>query len=350
MQRPLVSVIIPAYNAVATLERTLRSAAAQTYDRIEIIIVDDGSTDSTVDMANQFCADEPRARLIQQQNAGVAAARNAGIAAARGEWVAPLDADDLWHPTKIDRQVEAALGAPERPGFVYCWFHLIDEADQVIGSSEAYRAQGRALDAMLYFNFVGNGSSPLILRKAALKAGGYDPRFKQAGVQGCEDLALQLRLAREHSVCVVPKYLVGYRYMAGSMSQNAEKMHRSWQMALELFRSEGGPINPKAVRLNSAYRALRAAERLAGEGKSRDALRELWRAMTLDPGRSGAKLAHRLTKPLYRLVARKDTPEAPVMFENASTDLPLRGNQTEIPFVARALSRWDQRRMERFLH
>jgi glycosyltransferase involved in cell wall biosynthesis len=112
--RPLVSVIVAAYNAEATLAETLRSALAQSYRPVEIILVDDGSTDRTAEIASSFA----EVILIRQANAGVAAARNAGIRASRGEWLAPLDADDLWHPAKLERQVAAALAAPELPGFV----------------------------------------------------------------------------------------------------------------------------------------------------------------------------------------------------------------------------------------
>jgi glycosyltransferase involved in cell wall biosynthesis len=150
----LVSVVIPAFNAVKTLENTLRSAAAQTHAELEILIIDDGSSDDTAAIATAFCAQDRRARLISQANAGVAVARNSGIAAARGEWLAPLDADDLWHPTKIERQLDAALNAAEVPGLVYCWFHLIDEQDRVIGSSEGYEVRGQALDRLLFFNIV----------------------------------------------------------------------------------------------------------------------------------------------------------------------------------------------------
>jgi glycosyltransferase involved in cell wall biosynthesis len=108
---PLVSVIIPAFNSAATLGDTLASAAAQSHRALEIIVIDDGSTDATARIAADFCARHPRARLISQTNQGVAAARNRGIAEAKGEFVAPLDADDLWHKDKIARQVAAALAS-----------------------------------------------------------------------------------------------------------------------------------------------------------------------------------------------------------------------------------------------
>src|SRR5262245_43574539 len=104
---PSASVIIPAYNAGRWIARTLQSAQNQTLTQIEIIVVDDGSTDDTADIVRSAMNEDPRIILIQQPNRGVASARNSGIAAARSEFVAPLDADDLWHPERLKRHVEA---------------------------------------------------------------------------------------------------------------------------------------------------------------------------------------------------------------------------------------------------
>src|SRR5439155_4413373 len=102
---PLVTVVIAAFNAMAHIEETCLSALRQTYRSLEVIVVDDGSTDETSRIVQRLAASDSRVRLIRQQNRGVAAARNAGIAAASGEFIAPLDADDLWDSTKIERQV-----------------------------------------------------------------------------------------------------------------------------------------------------------------------------------------------------------------------------------------------------
>src|SRR5690349_14922749 len=116
---------MPAWNAEATIVEALHSVAAQTYRNLEIIIVDDGSTDRTAALASEFCVSDPRGHIVSRSNGGPAAARNLGIAEARGEWIALIDADDLWHPTKIEKQVAIALAAHEPPGFVYCWYRKI---------------------------------------------------------------------------------------------------------------------------------------------------------------------------------------------------------------------------------
>ena len=117
----LISVVIPAYNATATLAETLRSALRQTHAELEVIVVDDGSKDGTRAMAESFAAEDPRVRVISKANAGVAAARNTGIDAARGDFIAPLDADDLWHPDKLRLQLERFTNGPPSLGLVYNW-------------------------------------------------------------------------------------------------------------------------------------------------------------------------------------------------------------------------------------
>jgi glycosyltransferase involved in cell wall biosynthesis len=103
----LTSVVIPAYNAERFLERTMLSVLRQTYNNLEVIVIDDGSTDKTRLIAEAGATGDSRVRIISVPNGGVAKARNIGIQEANGEYVAFVDADDLWHPTKIDRQVTA---------------------------------------------------------------------------------------------------------------------------------------------------------------------------------------------------------------------------------------------------
>ncbi|ACS60024.1 glycosyltransferase family 2 protein [Rhizobium leguminosarum] len=110
--RPLVSVVIPAFNASTYIERTLRSAVRQTYDALEIIVVNGGSTDHTAKLLEQMAMSDSRIRLLSTPNCGVAAARNTGIEASSGRFVAFLDADDLWHLTKVEKQVSALNRLP----------------------------------------------------------------------------------------------------------------------------------------------------------------------------------------------------------------------------------------------
>src|SRR5579864_8402353 len=123
----LVSVIIPAYNAERFLRYTLASAQAQTYEHVEIIVVDDGSTDSTVDIALAAAAADKRVRVLRQENLGVAAARNRALGESRGDFIAPLDADDVWHPQNLALQVAALKVARSTTAVSYAWSVVIDE-------------------------------------------------------------------------------------------------------------------------------------------------------------------------------------------------------------------------------
>src|SRR5579862_3732371 len=113
MSEPVVSVIVPVRDGAQFIGDALDSVRAQTYRQLEIIVVDDGSRDATPHVVESRMARDPRLRLIRQANQGVAAARNRALVDARGEFIAPLDADDLWDPTKIERQVTRIREAGE---------------------------------------------------------------------------------------------------------------------------------------------------------------------------------------------------------------------------------------------
>ncbi|MEI7674054.1 MAG: glycosyltransferase, partial [Deltaproteobacteria bacterium] len=235
LQVPLVSVVIPAYNAENTIDETLHSVRGQTYAKLEIIVVDDGSTDSTAAHVFRHCTEDPRVRLIQQPNQGLAAARNAGITGASSDYIAPVDADDLWHPTKIERQKEAMMAGDGEVGLVYTWYALIDENSRVISSMPGPINEGNVLQRMCRGNLIGNGSSPLMLRQAVLEAGGYDRTLQDRGAQGCEDWNLYFQLAEKYKFAVVADHLTGYRQLPGSMSSNVPRMMRSYDMVMQSF-------------------------------------------------------------------------------------------------------------------
>jgi hypothetical protein len=260
----LISVVVPAYNAERTLARTLESALNQTHRALEILVVDDGSTDGTAELARAFAARDGRVRVIAQANGGVARARNSGIQQARADYVAPLDADDLWHPTKLEKQLSVLSAAPPETAFVYCAFRAIDEEDRVLGHSSVFRLRGHVFHRHALVNFVGNGSALLLRRAAVLECGGYDPSLRDAGLEGTEDFLLQLGLASRYAVDVVPEYLVGYRRGPGTMSERNEKMGRSFLAALE-----------RAP--NPSFDARRALDWAAGPFLATCAVRAAWR-------------------------------------------------------------------------
>jgi glycosyltransferase involved in cell wall biosynthesis len=232
VDRAKVSVVIPAYNAERTISETLTSVRNQTHADLEIILVDDGSQDQTVAIARAHAKDDTRIRILEQQNAGVAAARNAGIAASTGEFIAPLDADDLWHPTKIERQLEVFETEGPDTGLVYTWFALLDGDSNVLQIRAGGRYRGRVLQNLAFYNFIGNGSSPLIRRSVLEATPGFDATLKERGGQGCEDWKLYFQLAKHCNFGVVPAPLTGYRLLPGNMSSDVVQMLRSRDLAI----------------------------------------------------------------------------------------------------------------------
>lgn len=234
-KKALISVVVPAYNAEDFVERILASVLGQSHDNIEIVVVDDGSTDQTASIVKRLAADDKRIRLVQQENSGVAAARNAGIRASRGTYIAPLDADDLWHPSKLEKQLGAFSGKNSDLGLVYTLYRTIDADDMVINSSARHRAEGWVFLQHLNQNFIGNGSSLLVPRAIIEEVGGYSSRLRRQGAEGCEDFFLQLNIAAKYRFGLVPEFLVGYRRTPGNMSRNFVRMLLSRRLVLESF-------------------------------------------------------------------------------------------------------------------
>jgi glycosyltransferase involved in cell wall biosynthesis len=230
---PLVSIIVPVRDGAAFIGDALASALGQTYRNTELIVVDDGSRDSTRVIVDRWAERDSRVRVFAQANQGVAAARNRALAAARGELIATLDADDLWDPTKIERQVQRMLEGGETIGLVYCWWVSIGSDGTLLDSSPRWRFEGMGADAMLEVNYTGNASVPLFRRHYLDLAGGYDATLRERDGEGCEDLDIALKVAEQSRVAVVPAWLVGYRRGGATLSARTDRMWRSYLMVLQ---------------------------------------------------------------------------------------------------------------------
>ncbi|MBB3891671.1 glycosyltransferase involved in cell wall biosynthesis [Phenylobacterium haematophilum] len=278
----LVSVVVPAYNATATLAETLRSALRQTHADLEVIVVDDGSKDGTRALAESFAAEDPRVRVISKPNGGVAAARNAGIDAARGDFIAPLDADDLWHPDKLRLQLERFTNGPASLGLVYNWYRRIDTSGRIIDASAAPVVEGWVLYRHLDWNFVSNGSTPLI-RRSALGDLRYDPGLNAANAQGCEDYLIQLQVALKHQFACVPAYLTGYRRTDGAMTEDVGRMIRSHIQMYRVMWPELDDTARNLARRRMATFFAEYARNRARRGLAREALAAVGEAFAHDP-------------------------------------------------------------------
>lgn len=203
-----VSVIIPAYNSAQYVADAVRAALSQTHRPSQIIVVNDGSTDSTEQVLSQFSRD---LTVIRQSNAGLPSARNAGLRVAAGDWIAFLDADDSWHPRKLELQLAVAATSPDLGLIGTTTYDFPNETPPTIGESIAL--QPVPLDRLLVRNYF-TASSVLVRRDVAERVGTFDPPLPNA-----EDWDYWIRSAETAPVANVLAPLTGYRQVAGSLSR-----------------------------------------------------------------------------------------------------------------------------------
>jgi GT2 family glycosyltransferase len=238
----MVSVVVPTFNRAYCLGRTLESALSQSHRELEVVVVDDGSSDGTADLVAAFGARDARVRYVRQDNAGVAAARNHGFRMVRGAYVALLDSDDLWRPWKIEMQVTCLETLPEA-GMVWTEMEAIDTDGRVLcpryirSMYSAYRffprpedlfatsqpvssvAPGLATVAGAARVYLGNAypaivlgnlvhTSTVLLRRERLeRVGGFDEALRYAG----EDHDFHLRTCREGPVAFIDLPTMSYQ-------------------------------------------------------------------------------------------------------------------------------------------
>jgi len=280
---------MPAYNAEATIEETLNSVLAQTYTNIEVLVVDDGSQDRTAQIVESFAERDSRVLLIKQENAGLPATRDRAIKEATGDYVAPIDADDIWHPQKLQKQVQCLLSAGPSVGLVYAWVVRIDEDDLILEAIDIQTkedfgsVEGNVLPALIYDNFVGCASVPLIRRTCFKRVGGYSAPLKARNAQGCEDWDIQLRIAEQYEFRVVREFLVGYRQARTSMSRNVSAMARSYNLVMASFRPKHPEIPDYVYRLSRSNFALYLSQTSERGGAYATALGLALKAIRRDP-------------------------------------------------------------------
>ena len=213
---PKVSIIIPTYNSASTIAETIASVQQQSVTDYEIIVIDDGSQDNTIDVVKSII--EPRLKLFPYQNGGVAIARNRGIDRATGEYIAFLDADDLWSPDKLASQIEALDRHPQAK-VAYSWVSYMDEQGKLLFSGTPFTYQGNVYPQLLQTNFLTNASNILVHRDVLDTVTGFNPQLAYTA-----DWDFYLRLAKNFEFAVVPQYQIFYRQCANSMSTKVEQL------------------------------------------------------------------------------------------------------------------------------
>lgn len=226
-QHPLVSVIVPAYNAAPYLELAVRSALDQSLPEVEVVVVNDGSTDGTAAVLDRLAREEPRVVAVHQANAGVSEARNAGHRIARGEYLAYLDADDVFAPDKLERQV-AHLRANAGCDLVYSDWVEADERLRYLREVRVSLFGLMPLEALVYRGAI-PPSVVLIRASLAREVGSWDPVFTIS-----EDWDYWLRCARLGSLCHLPGALTVRRRHAGQATAASDMAERMWRSHLQV--------------------------------------------------------------------------------------------------------------------
>jgi glycosyltransferase involved in cell wall biosynthesis len=255
MSGPRVTVVIPTHERLAFLTQTLASALWQRDADLDVVVVDDGSRE--VDVASVPGAQDPRVRVLRNEVArGVSVARNRGLESAGGDWVAFLDDDDLWAPTKLAEQVAAAEAAEAT--WAYTGVVKIDERNAVIGGRRP-PPPAELARRLPSWNLVPGGCSGVIARREVLeRTGGFDPRLVNLA-----DWDLWIRLGRTGAPACAPRPLVGYRFHRAQAS-----------LDVELILSEADLLDGRygvAIDRGSLHHYLAHRSMLAG--RRRDALR-----------------------------------------------------------------------------
>jgi glycosyltransferase involved in cell wall biosynthesis len=275
---PRVGVIIPVYNGALYIDKCIQSVLAQTFQDFEIVVVDDGSTDNTAQVVQAIS--DTRVEYVYQANRGPSAARNTGIRCSRGDFIAFLDSDDLWLPSKLEKQLQC-FNQAEGAGLVHCSVIIVDAAGNVVRCQEA-RSEGRILDDLLLENSIAT-SSTMVPRKV-LEHVGLFPE----GVSRGEDWALWMRIAANYPVAAVQIPLVVYTLLPGGLAKNAialrDDMLRSLAQAFDSFARHRAHLRRKAT----ARVYFGAGAVLGTVGHQDEARKELLKSLRLDPCILGA--------------------------------------------------------------
>jgi len=225
----MVSIVTPAYNAASVIAETLQSVRSQTFTYFEVLILDDGSTDDTRGIVQSFCDADLRFRLLPLHHVGLSAARNAGIKQSRGQWIAFLDADDVWLPEKLAHQMELIRSGPDLD-LVFTNYHFWDGTRDLRlrtfydGMADKNEILPRLIDRCTYL------VSAVIVRADLFKRVGV---FDEA-LPCCEDWDLWLRMAESGiTVAGIEKPLVRYRRWPGNLSKKRLIMHENKVVVLE---------------------------------------------------------------------------------------------------------------------
>ena len=278
----LVSIVIPCYNVEAYVEAAIVSALEQSYLLLEVIAVDDGSTDDTPAILQRLIETrrDPRLRRVTQRNGGLSAARNTGIAHARGQYIGFLDGDDMWRADKLARHVQLLERQP-KVGLSFSHSVYMTEAGEVTNGMLMAQRLKPSLHDMLRRNHLGNGSTVVARRECFETAGVFREELKS-----CEDYEMWCRIlwATDYLAEGLPLPLTQYRLRETSLSANWSKFTEAADAAMALLRKEMPCVPDRKFRQGHAEHYRIASWRAATSGQNAVAFRLLAKALRLWPG------------------------------------------------------------------
>lgn len=275
-----VDVIIPAFNAAKYLPTAIESVISQTFGDWQILLVDDGSTDNTAEVVAPFLNRVgSRIKYIHQNNRGLPAARNTAIRASTSEFLALLDADDVWLPCRLEESLKALADRPQA-GLAYGLTRAMDPEGRPYGSIWAGNSIGREgkIATHIYTRKIELPCPTITFRRRCID----DVGIFDETMSATEDRDLWLRIALRYEVAFVPKLLAYYRLSPNSMSADPQRMLQAQlQFIRKHYGSEG--CGPRSRRIALARVYKQRAEVLKNRGRSWDALSSALQAVTFYP-------------------------------------------------------------------
>jgi glycosyltransferase involved in cell wall biosynthesis len=289
-----LSVVIPTYNTTAFLPAAIESVFAQTHEVAEIIVIDDGSTDDPAAAISGIA--DPRLRIVRTDNRGIAEARNLGCELATGDIVGFLDADDIWYPHKVERQLDVFAREPGTLA-VGTQMHHIGKRNMPIGVTGVDVLDDDAQESVRTAYLMPFAISSLLVDRDAYRAvGGFDPAIKDLG--GVDDLDFISRVAALGPIRTVGEPLGAYRVHSGSTTARryrSQRLGARFLHARALAREAGGDLTLPAFRADRTHRTsewfddtaralYRASGALAADGHYFGATWRFGTSVVLRPG------------------------------------------------------------------
>lgn len=287
---PTISVVLPVHNGEKTIKDTIESVLNQSLKDLELIIIDDGSQDSTIQVVE--CIRDNRIKVFSYANAGLAASRNRGIHHATSEYVSFIDADDLWASDKLESQIKALQDYPQA-AVAYSWTDYIDESGRFFRKGSYITATDNIYARLLLINFLENGSNPLIRKEVFSEVGYFDESLPAA-----EDWDMWFRLAARYEFVGVSSPQILYRISASSMSANVVRQEAACLKVLErAFAQAPEPLNhlqKSSIANLYKYLTFKAIQGLPNRQQSLTGARCFWYAVSNEPELLGKRVTWKI--------------------------------------------------------